>query len=385
MTAKLPNFALFQEVVAMLINAWRFFCYERKVKLRQLSINRLNEGDVLGRTIYSHDGRVLLGRGVALSDLYIKRLRDLGINIIYIDDEETKDIQIEDVISEEHRREAMISLEHSAEAVRIGKDFDGFEVKRTVNNIIEDIFSQKEIFLSLADMRSYDNQVFAHSVSVCVLSTILGRAIGLDKDNLEALAIGALFHDIGTVKLPKELLTKREPFTLKELELYKTHTLEGFDILRTKRELNLLSAHVAFQHHEWMNGTGYPRGLEGERIHNLAQIVGLADLYDNLVNDGPGHTRTQPHEACEVVMGVANRFFPHSLVVTFLKHIAAYPTGCTVKLNTGEIGIIVDQNKSLPMRPIVRVLLADRELSNVKAKEYNLVEERTTFIESILE
>ncbi len=368
----------------MLINAWRFF-YERKVKLRQLSINRLSEGDVLGRTIYSHDGRVLLGRGVALTDLYINRLRDLGINIIYIDDEETKDIQIQDVISEEHRREAMISLEHSAEAVRIGKDFDGFSVKKAVNNIIEDIFSQKEIFLSLTDMRSYDNQVFAHSVSVCVLATILGKTIGLDKENLEILAIGALFHDIGTIKLPKELLSKREPFTPKEFELYKTHTEEGFEILRVKRELSLVSAHIAFQHHEWMNGMGYPRGLEGDRIHHLTQIVGLADFYDSLVNDGPGHTRIQPYEACEVVMGSANSFFPHELVVTFLKHVAAYPTGCTVKLNTGEIGIVVDQNKSLPMRPIVRVLLLKKDLSDVKAKEYNLVEERTTFIESILE
>lgn len=353
--------------------------------MRQLSINRLKEGDLLGRTIYSHDGRVLLGSGVALTDLYIHRLQDLGISIIYIDDEETKDIQIDDVISDEHRREAMNSLEHSAEAVRIGKDFDGFVVKKAVNNIIEDIFSQKEIFLSLTDMRSYDNQVFAHSVSVCVLATILGKAVGLDKENLEALAVGALFHDIGTIKLPKELLSKRDPFTVKELELYKTHTEEGFEILRVKRELSLLSAHIAFQHHEWINGTGYPRGLEGERIHNLAQIVGLADFYDNLVNDGPGHTRTQPHEACEVVMGSANRLFPHDLVVTFLKHIAAYPTGCTVKLNTGEIGIVVDQNKSLPMRPIVRVLLVNNELSNVKAKEYNLVEDRTTFIQSIFE
>lgn len=368
----------------MLTFARRFFC-ERKVLLRQLSINRINNGDVLGRTIYSHDGRVLLGRGVALTDLYTNRLRDLGINIIYIDDEETKDIQIEDVISEEHRREAMISLEHSAEAVRIGKDFDGFKIKKAVNNIIEDIFSQKDIFLSLADMRSYDNQVFAHSVSVCVLATILGKAAGLEKENLEALAIGALFHDIGTIKLPKELLCKREPFTPKELELYKTHTEEGFEILRVKRELSLLSAHIAFQHHEWMNGTGYPRELAGDRIHNLAQIVGLADFYDNLVNDSPGSSRILPYEAIEVVMGAANNFFPHDLVVTFLKHIAAYPTGCTVKLNTGEIGIIVDQNKSLPMRPIVRVLLGNEELSSVKAKEYNLVEERTAFIESILE
>lgn len=356
-----------------------------RFSLRQLSINRLKQGDVLGKTIYSNDGRVLLGRGVAFTSSYIERLRKLGINVVYVDDEETKDIIIEDVITEEHRREAMSSLESSGQAVQVGKDFDGFTVKKAVNNIIEDILFQKDIFISLSDMRSYDNQVFAHSVNVCVLATVLGKALGLDQNNLEALALGALFHDIGTVKLPKELLRKRESFTPKEEDLYETHTSQGFDILRSKRELNLLSAHIAFQHHERLNGSGYPRKLEGENIHNLAQIVGIADFYDHLINDGPGHTRILPHEACEILMGCSDKLFPHDLVVTFLKHIAAYPTGCTVRLNTEEIGIVVDQNKSLPMRPIVRVLFAGQDLNQVKVKEYDLVKERTTFIEAILE
>lgn len=353
--------------------------------MRQVSVNRLKEGDVLGRTIFSNNGRVLLGRGINLTSPYIARLKELGISIVYVDDEETKDVIIEDVISEENRREAIISLEHSGEAVRIGKDLDGFKVKKVVKNIIEDILFQKEIFLSLTDMRSYDNQVYAHSVNVCVLATILGKALELNNENLETLAIGALLHDIGTVKLPKELIIKREAYSPQELNLYKTHTVHGFEILRSKHELNLLSAHIALQHHEWINGSGYPRKLSGKGIHFLAQIVGLADFYDNLVHDGPGHSRIIPHEACEILMGCANKLFPHQLVVAFLKHIAAYPTGCTVKLNTGEIGIVVDQNKSLPMRPIVRVLIADKELVDIKAKEYNLVEDLTTFIESILE
>lgn len=353
--------------------------------MRQISVNRLKAGDILGRTIYSNLGRVLLGRGVALTPPYITRLRELGITIVYIDDEETRDIIIEDVISEEHRREATISIEHSSEAVRIGKDFSGFEVKRAVSHIVEDILFQKDIMLSLMDMRSFDNQMFSHAVSVSVLSTVLGKAIGLDKENLDALAVGAILHDIGTVTLPKKLITKRTPFTSEETALYQTHCQQGFDILREKRELSLLSAHIAFQHHEWLNGSGYPRHLTDHHIHHLAQIVGIADFYDNLVNDGPGHTRTLPHEACEIIMGSSGHLFTHDLVITFLKHVAAYPTGCTVKLSTGEIGIVVDQNKSLPTRPIVRVLAGDDNLSHVQAREYNLVDDRTTFIEGILE
>jgi HD-GYP domain-containing protein (c-di-GMP phosphodiesterase class II) len=353
--------------------------------LRQLSISRLKQGDVLGRAIYANDGRVLLGKGITLTSSYIERLRELGISIVYIDDEETEDIVINDVVSEEHRREAMAALEYSVQAIQVGKDFDGFRVKEAVNNIIKDILFKKEIFITLTDMRNYGNQVFAHSVSVCVLATVLGKALRIDFNNLEILAIGALFHDIGVVKLPKALLSKREAFTPEEVELYETHTSQGFDILRSKHEFNLISAHVAFQHHERMDGSGYPRKLEGVGIHNWAQIVGLVDFYDNLVNDRRGHTRILPHEACEIIMGCSNKLFLHDLVVLFLKHIAAYPTGSTVKLSTGEIGIVVDQNKGLPMRPVVRVLSADQDMTQIEAKEYDLVKERTTFIQSILE
>lgn len=353
--------------------------------MRQVSINRLKAGDILGRTIYSSEGRILLGRGMALTPAYITRLRELGISIIYIDDEESKDIVIEDVISEEHRREAMVSLEQSSQAVRIGKDFSGFEVKKAINNIIEDILYQKEIFISLMDMRSLDNQIYSHSVNVCVLATVLGKALQMNRENLETLAIGALLHDIGTVKLPKELVVKRTTFSEQETILYKKHTEYGFEILRSKRELNLVSAHIAFQHHEWLNGSGYPRNLGGNAIHALAQIVGIVDFYDNLVNDGPGHSRVQPHEACEILMGSANKLFSHELVITFLKYVAAYPTGSTVRLNTGEVGIIVDQNKSLPMRPIVRVLQDASSLDKISAKEFNLVKNLTNFIKDIVE
>ena len=339
----------------------------------------------MGRTIYSNHGRVLLGKGITLTPYYIARLHELGITIVYIDDEETRDIIINDVISDEHRRKATISIEQSCESVRIGKDFNAFEVINTISHLVEDILFQKNILLSLMDMRSFDNQMFSHAVSVSVLSTVLGKALRLDRENLDALAVGAFLHDIGTVKLPKELISKRTPFTPQEMALYQTHTKHGFDILREKRELSLLSAHIAFQHHEWQNGSGYPRQLTGDHIHSLAQIVGIADFYDNLMHEGPGHSRTLPNEAYEIIMASANKLFNHDLVIAFLKLVAAYPTGCTVKLSSGEIGIIVDQNKSLPTRPIVRVLTGDSNFAYVQVKEYNLVQDLTTFIEGILE
>lgn len=350
--------------------------------MRQVSVNSLTMGDVLAKAIFSSSGRVLLGKGVKLTPLYIAKLRDMGISFLYIEDDRFDDVIVEDVISEEHRREAMEILEKSTRSVRLGKNLEGFDLKRVINKIVEEILFKEDILVNMMEMRSLDNQMFAHSVNVCVLSTILGKALLYDRQRLETLAIGAILHDFGKLHIDPKLITKVE-LTAEEVEILKTHTTLGFDDLRKRKDLNIVIAHIAFQHHEHMNGTGYPRHLKEDEIHPLAQIVAIADLYDKLTSDHSYSKRTMPHEACEILMGLAGVLYPLEMVRVFLKNIAVYPTGVTVKLNTGEIGVVVDQNLSMPARPTVRVF-DESEFGLNAAKEYNMVEKRTIFIEEVL-
>ncbi|HBV88032.1 MAG TPA: c-di-GMP phosphodiesterase [Desulfosporosinus sp.] len=350
--------------------------------MRQVSVSSLTMGDVLGKTIYSSSGRILLGKGVKLTPLYIAKLRDMGISILYIEDDRFNDVIVEDVIREEHRREAMEVLEKSSRAIRLGKDLNGFDLKKIISTIVEEILFKKDILVNMMDMRSLDNQMFAHSVNVCVLSTILGKALLLDLEKLETLAIGAILHDVGKLKMDPKLLTN-DHLTPEEVETLKTHTTLGFEELRKRKDLNLIIAHIAFQHHEHMNGTGYPRHLKEGEIHPLAQIVAIADFYDKVTSDHSNVKRIMPYEACEILMGLAGVLFPLEMVRVFLRTIAAYPTGITVKLNTGEIGVVVDQNLSMPARPIVRVF-DESEFGSNDMKEYNMVEKRTIFIQEVL-
>lgn len=351
--------------------------------MRQVSVNSLTIGDILGKTIYSSSGRVLLGKGVKLTSLYIAKLRDMGISIVYIEDERFNDVVVEDVIAEEHRREAIDILETSTRAVRLGKDLNGFELKKVIYKIVEEILFKKDILVNMMDMRSLDNQMFAHSVNVCVLSTLLGKTMFLDQEKLEALAIGAILHDIGKVHLDPKLVNGADCLTSEEAELLKTHTTLGFEDLRKRKDLNLVIAHIAFQHHEHLNGSGYPRHLKEGEIHPLAQIVAIADLYDKFTSDHSGVKRVMPHEACEILMGLAGNLYPLEMVRLFLKNIAAYPTGATVRLNTGEIGVVVDQNLSMPTRPIVRVF-DESEFGFNASKQYDMVEKRTIFIQEVI-
>lgn len=357
--------------------------------MRQVRVDSLKIGDVLGKTIYSSRGRVLLGKGVKLTPLFISKLKNMGISIVYVEDDRFNDVVVEDVISEESRHMAQEIIEKCTQSIRLGKEFDGFALKELVHKIVEEIFFKKDILVSMMDMRSRDNALFAHSVNVCVLATVLGKAMLMDQEKLEILAIGALLHDVGMVQIDQSIVNKTEGHTPEELEMIKTHTNLGYEALRKKKELNLLVAHIAFQHHENMNGTGYPRHMREGEILPLAQMVAVADIYDKLTSDHSGLKRLMPHEACEVLMGLVEKVFPLEYVRVFLKNIAAYPTGVTVKLNTGEIGVVVDQNLSLPSRPIVRVFdVGDGVLNKTsqldKVKEYNLVEKRTVFITEVL-
>jgi len=183
------------------------------------------------------------------------------------------------------------------------------------------------------------------------------------------------------VRLDPVLFNKTENLTTEEMAMVKEHTTLGFEELRKRKDLSLVVAHIAFQHHEHVNGTGYPRQLKEKDIHPLAQIVAMVDLYDKLTSDHSGLKRVRPHDACEILMGLAGKVFALEMVRLFLRNIAVYPTGVTVKLNTGEIGVVVGQNLSMPARPIVRVF-AEMEIGQVC--EYDMIHQRTVFITEVL-
>ena len=373
--------------------------------MRQMMINWVKAGDVLGTPILTKENRVLLNSGVVLTDKIITRLRELGITMIMIDDDISKDVINdtskdvindiskdvindiskdvinEDIVSFERRKEAMLTLEASGEAFKAGRGLDTFHLKEVVKDIVEDIIFKKHILSGIMDIRNNDTQSFAHSVNVCILAVVLGKALGLNRDKLDTLAVGAILHDVGAIKLPQSLLCKREPFSQTELDLYKTHTEEGYKILRGRRDISFVSAHIAYQHHEALDGSGYPRGLAGEKFHPLAQIVALADFYDSLVNEGPGHGRIHPYEAVEILMAKADVLFSYELLKAFLNHIAVYPTGCIVELNSGDVGIVISQNQSFPTRPIVRVFPGSVN-SN---KTLDMVKHLTLFVTKVID
>jgi HD-GYP domain-containing protein (c-di-GMP phosphodiesterase class II) len=343
--------------------------------VRYVSIDSLEPGQYLGKTIFSGNGTVLLSEGVQLTVFMINTLRRIGVSFVYVKDEHFDDIEIVDVVSEETKRAVIKQMSDVFDSVRSGKEFSTKSVSATVDTLLEDIMRNKDVLIHLSDIRSKENAEFVHAMNVCMMSCIVGMNMGLTYTQLKELAIGALLHDIGKVNARAD--------DDENADLKRHHSWRGFETLKIKREFSLLSAHVAFQHHEHVDGTGLPRGLTSEAIHPYAKIVAVANTYDNLLSrlDESGK-RMLPHEACERIMAMAGKQLDKDIIIQFLKTVSVYPTGTSVRLTNKETGVVVGQHRGLPGRPVVRVVT--KEDNQLDIKEFDLAKIPTLFIDAVL-
>ncbi|WP_055106532.1 HD-GYP domain-containing protein [Paenibacillus ihumii] len=341
--------------------------------MRFMSVEDIEPGQYLGKTVYSSNGTVLLSAGVQLTVYMINTLKRIGVTMIYIKDPHYEDVEVEEVLSESTKDMVFKEMSHTLEAVRSGKDWSTKKVSVSVDALLEDILNHRGVLLQLTDIRTSDNSDYLHAVNVCLLSSMIGLNMGLNYSQLKDLAIGALLHDIGKVNPLPEGAAKNE------MEYH--HTWRGFEVLKNKREFNLLIAHTALQHHECLNGTGLPRGLESEEIHLFPKIVAVANRYDNLIGGSNGRP-ILPHEACERLMASSENELDHEVLVEFTRIVSVYPNGTAVRLSTKETGVVVRQHRGLPGRPVIRVIRGSGD--DLDVKEVDLAVETTTFIEAVL-
>lgn len=338
--------------------------------MKFVDIESVEPGQILGRTIFSSNGTVLLSTGVQLTVYMISTLKRLGVTVVYLDDPKFRDISHEEVLSDETKRVVVAQMSETFEALRSGKEFSTRAISQTVDSMLDEVMRNQSVLVQLGDIRTADNAMFLHAMNVCMMASLMGLNMGLNMIQLKELAIGALLHDIGKVDAP-------------EVQEGRTHhSWRGFDLLKMKREYSLLTAHVAFQHHEFVNGQGAPRKLSGEEIHLYAKITAVANKYDNLIFGANGEPPLQPHVACEILNALSGTELDHEVLVHFMKIVSVYPNGVSVRLSNKQTGVVVRQHRGLPGRPVVRVI--DKEDSDAVAKEIDLAQQMTIFIDEVL-
>lgn len=310
----------------------------------------------LGKTIYTVEGKPLLVAGTLLTQRYIRALKRKGYDSVYVWNELAPDVQVDDAVNEITRIRATSMIAQTFKEVSESRPVDFQKVSDVVNEIIDDLNSNSDTLFSLSTIRCVDDYTFVHCVNVCILSLLIGSATITMKRDLKKLGVGAILHDLGKVKLKPEILRKPGKLSQEEFAEVQLHTVYGYEILREFPECSILSAHVAYQHHERMDGSGYPRGLKGFDIHKFARITAIADVYDAMASKRVYRDATSAQMAMQYLMEEGKGLFEESLVRRLAERIAIYPSGSIVRLDTGYIGVVVRQNSSDPRRPVVRIL-----------------------------
>ncbi|MVX65401.1 HD domain-containing protein [Clostridium chromiireducens] len=357
--------------------------------MRLVPIECVKPNSIIGKTLYDSDGRVLVREGVTLSEGVISKIKNINILSIYIIDEYSSE-EIEDIIKPELRQKAIITIKEAFSNINRLTVADKFSKKETVyfenienmaENLIENILSNRNILLSLVDIRSMDNYIYSHSVNVAVISLIIGITLKLPKKQLQHLCIGALLHDVGKSFIPKEILMKEEELTPEETLILKQHSTLGYKYLSDSYNLSAHSKVIALQHHERCDGLGYPNGLTNSEINILSKIVSIANAYDELSSGRPNKKAMFPSDVLEYLMSNAGKIFDYDIVITFCKIVIPFSKGTLVELSTGDIAVVQETLPNFPLRPIVKILRSTD--SNMINKEVNLIDEISTVITSI--
>lgn len=332
--------------------------------MRLVPTEILKEKDKLAKSIFNENGQILIHVGVPLTRRIIDRLIDIGITYVYIEDDKTSDIISQSVITEETRVRSINQIKSEftsiADEMKLKKTFNGDHLSKNFTQIVSDLLDEikgnDDVLTVLSDVFLYDSYIFSHSLNVTVYSLGLALELKFSEKKLMELGLGAILHDVGKMLTPNEILNKPGRLTNEEFEIIKKHTTDGYKMLKDLPNIPLLTAHCAFQHHERLNGTGYPQGLAGDKIHPYAQIIGICDVFDAVTSNRVYRRAMLPHEGLELLYTGVGTQFDTELVKSFSKTIAIYPDGLTVGLSNGCTGVVSKQNKELSTRPVVRVL-----------------------------
>jgi putative nucleotidyltransferase with HDIG domain len=255
--------------------------------------------------------------------------------------------------------------------------------RNIVDTLAQEVSQNRPALLALTALKKYDSYTFTHMVNVSILTMGQARGLGIDGALLRELGLAALMHDIGKVKTPGEILNKKEKLTDGEFDILRRHTIDGAEILRRTPEMPALAPVVAFEHHLRLDGSGYPAGVSRASLNLATMLSGIADVFDAMRSQRVYQEAHPTDRILAVLQRNDGKQFDQNLVRRFVQLVGIYPVGNLVRLNTGDIAVVLKAYAPDPYRPRVRVLI-DRTGKRVEHPiELNLWEVREDEPQSI--
>jgi HD-GYP domain-containing protein (c-di-GMP phosphodiesterase class II) len=260
--------------------------------------------------------------------------------------------------------------------LRLGNHLELPKLKHGVDAMIASILRNPSAFVWLKEIKRRDNYSYQHALGCAIWAASFGRHLGLERHELQELALGGLLCDVGKTRLPPELLVKQAALEPAEIELVKQHVEHGLEIVANTPGATPRLIEIVASHHERHDGSGYPRGLRGSDIPIYARIMGLVDSYDAMTCIRPYASSRSPHNAISELYGHRGRLFQAELVEQFIQACGIYPTGTLVELSSGEVGVVMAVHSLKRLRPSIMLLLdsAKTPLPQYRTLDLSLVE-----------
>lgn len=252
--------------------------------------------------------------------------------------------------------------------VRLGGSVNTKQARKLVGAMAENIVRSPNAMVWLTHLKNRDEYTAIHCMNVCILALTFGRYIGLERNELELLGLGALLHDIGKMYVPDEVLNKPGKLTDAEFELIKRHPVDGHKLLTSKDDMPQVSLDIVLYHHERTSGTGYPAGLSNEQIHMLVKMASIVDVYDAITSDRCYHDGMSPYEGLKNMYNWTEGNYDPELMQQFIKCLGIYPVGSVVEIHGGQIGVVVGINEETKLKPVV-LLVLDKDKQPLKMRK----------------
>ena len=254
---------------------------------------------------------------------------------------------------------AKLIIQQAMEDVRMGRALNMEAVSEVVGSMADSILRNPDALTSLTRLKQFDEYTFFHSVNTSILALSVGRYLGYERELLLQLGTGMLLHDIGKMQIPIELLNKPGRYEADEFEIMKQHVLRGAEILSSSTGLTDMYLKPTLEHHERVDGTGYPHKRSNRDLSHFGLIAAIVDIYDAVTSDRCYHTGKTPHDTLQLLyrLGIQGHV-DGTLVQQFVQVVGVYPVGSCVSLSAGETAIVKQFNHQAPIRPLV-VLVTD--------------------------
>lgn len=244
--------------------------------------------------------------------------------------------------------------------VRLGRAVELEQVEPMIESITESVLSNSGALLTLLRIKNKDDYTFLHSVSVGTLMIAFCRSVGMDMETIHLAGLGGILHDTGKALVPDEILNKPGRLTEEEFDIIKRHPRDGFDILSRTEGICEIPLDITLHHHERVDGSGYPHNLKGDTISTLAKMAAIVDVYDAITADRCYHKGMAPTDALRKIFEWSKYHFDPKLVQAFMRCVGIYPVGTLVLLESGKLGVVIEQHDSNLLTPKIKVMFSSK-------------------------